>query len=335
MLHLLSTLFLLSSSPAHAAPENSHFYRIKVPVKQRSCEQEALALGDRYRELSKTPVLSARCGGVTKVTHQQKEYTYYILDLQYPIEENHPSPTIESTFYGRPSMMGIGANNQYGLYAHLGDCLKDLNKRTNEFFQHTQHPVLASTCEHALSDYETSFVVRIDTIGRPAVQLNVSEDFTNDYKTGPLSKAVEKMIQANKGVIVAQEDHYVYYYSKKALRPYRHTFGEMREGQCQQQLPELNKVLRRFPQKEVTTGCLAYKYPHLQFERMEAVWNQYSYLEVYREKDFYNSFEECLRDRERAIAQRQNNGFKVKAALCHLNDYLNTDDPDRYVMEVY
>lgn len=334
MKHQIFTLVVMGIISLGARANENRFYRIKVPVHQISCEQEATKLGDRYRELSKTSALTVRCGGTTKIVNQQKEFLFYILDLQYSVPEDIVLPMIQSTYYGRP-ILGSGASNQYGLYSELSECLKDLSKRTKEFFEVTNHPVLASTCERAVSEYKTTFVVRIDTLGSPKIHLDVVDGFTSEFKTAPLNKAVEKIILANAGVIVAREDNFIYFYSKTTISPYRHSFGDMRKNECQRQLPELNRILKILPAKEVTTGCLSYELSEKTLERIEAVWNQFRILTSYREQEFYYGFDECLSDRERAISQWRSRGYPVNAALCVLADYLNTEEQDRYVMDIY
>lgn len=309
-------------------------YRIRVPKTNQSCEQEAVQLAERFHYLSRIPVLDSKCSGIATIDNEGIQYQFYILDLTYSLPLNRIGERIHSSFYGSADSV-IYENNRVGMYLTLNECLNELSARTKEFEFYTSKSALSSTCERAGLEYSQTFVIRIDSLGKPEVQLTSTSDFSDRYNEAPFFNAVEKMIVANQGHIVARRNGHVYYYGKTLVRPYSNNFGSMRESECRSQLKDLQVILRDLNQNEITYSCLHNSHNLPVFTRLEAVLNGTVYLHHETEPDIYSNFSECERDKARAI-QRGRVGFnKVKAAICRYSDYTREEDKALYRMDLY
>lgn len=329
---VLSLVSLFQIQPAFA--DTDFYYRIKVPIKNQSCEQEAIQLGERFHQLSQIPIIDSKCSGISTIENEGIQYQFYILDLTYSLPLGKIGGRIHSSFYGSADLV-IYENNRVGMYLTLNECLNELSARTKEFEFYTSKSVLSSTCERAALEYSQTFVIRIDSLGKPEVQLSSTSDFSDRYNESPFINAVERMIIANQGHVVARRNGHVYYYSKTLVRPYSNILGSMRESECKSQLKDLQVIFRDLNQNEITYSCLHKSHELPIFTRLEAVLNGIVYLHHQTEPDIYSNFSECERDKARAIQRGRVGVNKVKAAICRYSDYTREEDKALYRMDLY
>ena len=329
---LLITLFNLSAF----ADEGLFFSRIKVPASERSCEQVAASLHERYRELSGAAPRSVECSGTSSITNDNIRYLFYNLDLSYSLPYEKTYKQVYSSYYGVPNF-GRSPNNYEGLYPKLKDCLKDLTARTIEFAKYAKTPVLISTCERARSDFDISFVVRVDTLGEPQTPLNAATDLLDREPNSPFKGAVEKMILANGGQVVAHVRDHILYFSRTYILPYRHTFGSMQENECIPQLDDVRGILHNLNQKELTYLCEVRQSVFGKYERLEAAWNRYRLLNSMTVNDVYSNFEECQKDKAFVLRQKRDNGLKTTGAICRLKDPMSSNQTEEklFLMDVF
>ncbi|MGZ3746842.1 MAG: hypothetical protein ACXWRE_05730 [Pseudobdellovibrionaceae bacterium] len=317
--------------PVAMGVSDEQFYRIKIPATSQSCEQEATRLAARFQKISGKVPVDSKCSGHSKIVDGKLEKQLYILDFNYP-SKGKANELIYSSYYGY-SFFNIYKNNLHGMYPALKKCLDELQYRTKEFEHNTGIAVLASTCEQATSDIEQSYVVRIDTVGIPEIRLLSTEELSKNYSESPFNKAIEKIIQANNGHIVEHTGGHFYFYSNKLIRPQHMDFGDMREGDCQQQLNDLNHMLRNLNQNELTVGC-TYIHQQSGYATLRAVWNQFNSFDSFSAEEHYADFNECDRDKSRMLARKNAEGSKVQYALCRLKGSIE-DNNGYYLMDLY
>ncbi|MGZ3773624.1 MAG: hypothetical protein ACXVCY_06620 [Pseudobdellovibrionaceae bacterium] len=329
----LGLLKVIASLHFHSAmaASNEQYYRIKVPVNNLTCEQEAANLGSHFREITGKAPTESKCSGQSRIVNGTFEQQLFILDLRYLAEGKAKDP-IHSSYYGN-SFFDIYKNNLHGMYSDLKSCLNELQYRTLEFETHTHKAALASTCEQATSQMEQSYVIRIDTFGVPEIGLFSTEDLTQNYDENPFNKAIEKIILTNNGQIVGHTKGHYYYYSKNAVKPQFGDFGEMHESDCRQQLVDLQKMMRDLNQNEITLGC-SHLHQTNGYTVLRAVWNDFTYFESYYSEEHYADFNECDRDKSRVLAKKNADGFRVKNALCRVKKSVDESN-EFYLMDLY
>ncbi|MEY4617810.1 MAG: hypothetical protein RJB66_2770 [Pseudomonadota bacterium] len=331
LIKILSTLTFAIA----AEPPTVHNYRIKVPVGALTCEQEALKLGQRFRDLNQAPATSARCSGSASLTSNGNKYSFYVLDLEYTLPKKKEKTLIYSTYYGRP-LMNREPNNYQGMYLSLEDCLKELPQRSDEFSNLTKMPVLASTCEKALSEYDISYTLRVDSLGTPPLKVYTTHDFGIGRVPSTWVDAIEKIVTANKGTVVNHTDNYVYYFAPAPVTPSHKSYGVFQENECKTQLNELRSVLKDKNPAELTIRCVQYPLRTMKIERLEVLLNGYQFDHHQTIPDTYGDLKECIQEKSRILAEKKQEGLNTKGAICRMTENFKPDYDDvSYKMDLY
>lgn len=331
---LIKILSLAHFSMAADSPK-VFSYRIKVPVSDLTCEQEALKLGQRLRELAKITDPTAHCTGNASITSNGKKYPFYILDLTFTLPKGQIENPIQSTYYGIPTF-GQELNNYDGMYLDLNDCLRELPTRTAEFTNLTKKPIFAATCEKALSEFEVSYTLRIDSIGKLEMKLMATHDFGIGKVPSIWLESIQKIIEANKGTVVGHTRNYIYFYSPTIIHPSHKSYGEYQENECQTQIDNLRAILADKNPLEVTIRCVQYPLRKMKLERLEVMLNGYQFPTTTTVNETYGDLNECLQDRERILARRNQAKEPTTGALCRMTDNFNPDyDDPSYKLDIY
>ncbi len=328
---LLNFIFSINVKVATAADA---FYRIKIPVSSLSCEEEAVLIGQRYAQLAKKSAIKVNCSGTSKIINEKKEYPLYVLDMIYPDPTVSDREQIQTFYYGVSSFENEMSNRE-GLYATMGDCLKELSARTKEFQEHSKYPILASTCEKATSIIFPTYVTRIDTVGKPKISLFSTRDMAFQFKEPFFKTSVEKIIEMNNGHIVARSSEFILYFAEIAVEPQSHRFGTMNEAACTDQIPEMKKILDVFGKKDAVFGCNHFFVEGKGIAILQSVWNHF--LMIYDSYDpyTYSDYNECNRDKSRVIDQHKSQGHRVISAICRFENELAGNLNEPYQMSVY
>lgn len=331
LVFLMSLNFFVHPASAWEAPVEQ-FYRIHIPATSQSCEKEAQLLAGKFQQQSKISVLSAKCSAVVSFKADNTDYTLYALDLTYNYPQNIKNFKIYSSYYGG-SGFSRQTNNRIGFYSTFESCLNDLTYRTLEFSLNTGAVVLVSTCEKALSKYEDSYVLRIDTIGVPVTKLHSTDTLSSNFRGTALQDAVQKMVRFNGGKIVGQNKGYIYYYATKAVEPIYQSFGHMTHEACVDQLPNLAKMFANFNPGEISLGCIPSEYAPDERQNLMAVWNHFAMFNHITQPEKYYSYQECKNDKSRVLESYQKRGLKIHNALCEVDGW--SSDANIYVMTVF
>lgn len=310
-------------------------YSIKIFETPNSCEVEAQNLVHRFRwQSGYQATAEGSCRGLSTWTDQRRTFNFFVLDVTYSLPPESLALKPISSYYGR-SIRGANQNNLEGIHSSLKECLNDLERRSQEFVQHSGSELLAATCERAALDYKPSYVIRLDTLGAPKVPLHVTENLQTLYLADPFKKSVEKMIRENQGTVVEYKDSFYYYYAPKKITPLVVRFGGMRKSECQTQLQVLEALLGSALKPGSTLGCPPFPLEPDQFSHLSAVLNNQFYSPAHTVHEFYSNFSECERDKEYRIQQIRQRGQKVRVALCRINEHSLQPHLATYRMDLY
>lgn len=311
------------------------YYHIKIPQSQKSCEQEATDLARRFSAQGKPVTSQAKCSGAFTIRQNKVDYRFYGLEIKYTLKFEDLPSRIHSSYYGHGLLGNKTVFNDEGMYSDLNLCLKELPSRIKEYASYTQHPVLAATCERGTSAIRSSFTVRIDTVGKPAIDLASIEDFSEHYNEAPFNLAVQNMIESTGGHIVAHKDGYFYYYSQQVVEPQSQQFGSMRKSDCKEQIDDLRGILQMHKATETTVGCSHRTYGMETFAHLDGLWNHFHLFHMETQPETYSFFSECDRDKSRVIDSKKNLGQDFHFGICRYNSFTRNEEEAIYSLDLY
>ncbi len=334
MISLLLINFLVALNLKSAAAAAGQFYRIKVPVGILNCEQEAAELGQRYSLITNTSPISVSCSGPSKIISENTEYKLFVLDLNYKTPIDYKTQEINTFYYGASFLEGQASNIQ-GMYSSMKECLTDRPFRVGEFEEQTKAYVLASTCEKATSSTDKSYILRVDTVGTPKVQLFSVNDSEDNFKDEIFKRSTERLINLNNGHIVSHVGGFIYYFAEQTINPRSENFGDMSQTECQEQLGAIQNIVQKHVNGQSIVGCAHYLYGGQNLVSLRALWNHFAYFDMTTPTSTYSDYNECNRDKSRVIVQSQGLGQTVLGAICRLQEKGSNNINGPYEMDIY
>src|SRR4051794_7273628 len=86
MIKTVIATFLIGASQSALADSSSHYW-IRIPQTQRSCQDEAKALADRFSVATGAQIQAATCTDKPTLKADGKSYTLYSLDIAYTVKQ--------------------------------------------------------------------------------------------------------------------------------------------------------------------------------------------------------------------------------------------------------
>lgn len=301
-------------------PDKRFYYQIKLPQTNRSCEQEAVELAQRFSEVTGLKVIDRVCKGTLELPDGDAKYSVYSVMLTYLAKrEAHPY----SVFFGNAFMDVPGAST--GIYPTYAACLSNLERQAALFEGQTGYRAVAATCQEGSYSYEKTFVLRIDgfssdpQLKEPKLRLYSFTAMFRGQADATLWTTVEHVVARLGAQVATSGRNAVFYYSKYPL-PVRYEYlGEfILAEECASQLDEARAIFSNLGSKMVIARCLADKDPKFAGRAtLEIVRDRASGDPSYvtNESQYY-SYSECLNDRARLMDEASSRGYTPLGVLC-------------------
>ncbi len=297
------------------APLPTFDYAVRIPATDNTCDEEAIQLRQRFEAASGITALSATCRAKVALTADGTTYPLYSLAVSYAAEsELLPY----SSIYGRAPIMGTGASD--GAYDSYQACLADLPAQL-AFFGRTGLAAVASYCLPTGNDDQSQYALQIDGFGTPVQQLYV---FNPDYLGTPASRTeaqVDDMLEADGATIALRSPRGIFYYADaptalrhEQLANFDNQDSQVSRDQCEGQKADAEAIFAAAGSTHTLVLCL----PLYDAMSLEAFHDAPAELndDQGSSSSRYDSYDECISDRARAIAELVAKDIPILGGLC-------------------
>ena len=324
---------ITSYAQTSSRPSPDKAYRVRIPVRQLSCAEEASKLAEAFKAATGITPSSSSCTGTASV--QGQNHSIYSLTLLYPRVQvlNH----VKTKFgYLESSILG-GANDSgdyYGIYKNYQSCLSALENKVEEFERYTELNAVSAYCSKAL--VRDGYVLTIESFGKPKQNLYTFDSSIGLKADSTLKLEVIKHLQHKGATVVETVGSRFFYYSPKAtdLRQ-RRLLSYQSEEACTRQLDEGRKIVNGFDRTSNIARCVQATGPAMKKDfHLVGILSSSNYLVSSTSPEGFVSLDECLSQTERVISEQTYSTGKASfGALCTF-DSLNLK-PEKYKMDIF
>ena len=311
--------------------EGSFQFVAEIPANGISCQDEATALGTRFSTATGVAADSAQCLGESTLTAENTGYPIYSLAVSYQAKEEM-IPYVAK--FGHGDLSSVPTDTA-GIYTAYAQCLSDIAIQSRLFEVQTGLSSVTASCKLGRVGSPNSYVLEVTGFGEPKSRLSIFEPTYLGLSDSELKEQVAGVIESLGGKIALRIGDAVLYYSARALPVYQESVMFFADrSQCTAQLGEAVAIFSALSSTSVIVRCLVPAEPEL---------SGAGTMEVVRvngditESDFgsgsiqYYSFSDCMKDRDRVIAQATSQGRTIAGGLCHED----TSNSQIFVLELY
>ncbi|MDR3608663.1 MAG: hypothetical protein P4M08_14970 [Oligoflexia bacterium] len=325
---LVALTFGFLSASAYASPTLSTYsYLANMPQSNRTCAEEAGLLAERFASATGLQVTESRCSGNVDLTSNGQHFTIYVLAISYKaLGQIAP---YQAKFEDTSILSGMDTS-QRGAYSSYTDCLADIAFQSRKFTANTGLAAVNAACAPAADSFDADhdYTLILDGFGMPKASLWPYRPFSRELDSAT-EGAIAALLQARGAVIVKQSQGEFYYYSQYAAGLNRTTidyFGDT--TQCEAQLASIQDVFKSAGATITLAECVP---------AADELGAGGSMLEIlsdvprivssdmgYNSTPDYSSFDACMKDEARVLADEKAQGKPWLGALC-VTDWQSPD----------
>ena len=309
-LGFLGLLFIpgMALSSFAADPVQTFQYWARIPATDRTCAEEAQAMGDRLVIATGVEVTDTRCQSIVDAVLGQEKVTFFTLLVTYrsQLEQVPYSAVME------PQILApMGTQPPYATFS---GCVSDIAAQSAEFRRYTGLLAVSVTCDQARSSL-SGFAMKLEGFGKPLMRLHSFKlNFYGEFsrEAGPQART---FIQESGANVVRDLGDTFYYYAEYSISVRTNNFGFYDSmSQCQSQLDSVREILQKGGSKRMIVRCS----PHLGTgASLDALSDGTAYLSKTSIAPKYYSMDECMADRTRIAGEATRRGYLVYGTVCY------------------
>jgi hypothetical protein len=322
---VIASSVIWASASANAAAQPKPFsYRVKVPAEGGSCDQHAQEVASLFAASTRAKSVTGSCHGTDAIVDQGKTYRRDIVIVDY-LSDLQLAP--ERSVFGGTEFQGH-SDQTSGLFATYADCLGAMAKQRALFVTNMGKAPVAAYCTASTSSVHTGFSLTFESFGESKRHLYsyAQDGMVASDSENVVRAAVSALNQAGANVVWSDASHLFYYSENEITLAVEYLGTYSVASQCSDQLLEAQKIFAKAGLTGVSSFCDPFDTAVGASSTLKVVGAGPEIVsdDLGGGSDRYETFADCMSDRDRVIANATSSGRAVLGALCQpANDTSN------------